>query len=198
MMCSAKQPDNKTNGGSGESNVPEPQYLAIGKVRRPHGVLGELRVSTTNTDDLQNVLAQQVLYLASPHTPDAITGYEVERARLHKNDVLLVKLTGCDDRNAAEAFRDMIAYIAAQDTAPLLEGEYYFHQIIGMQVETEEGMSLGHVVQILQTGANDVYMVEGACGEILIPAIEDVVRLVDVAVNRMTVRLLPGMLPEER
>jgi 16S rRNA processing protein RimM len=80
------------------------------------------------------------------------------------------------------------------DHLPVLEaGTYYQFQLIGMTVRTEEGTELGRIANILETGARDVYVVSGRRGEILLPAIEEVVREVDLAAGVMTVRLLPGL-----
>jgi len=77
---------------------------------------------------------------------------------------------------------------------PLEEGEYYHFQLIGVRVEMENGEWLGQVVDVLATGANDVYVVRGPWGEVLLPAVDDVVLELDLELKRMVVHLLPGML----
>jgi len=184
----------KEKEGSGVVQAPEPSYLAVGRVLRPHGVRGELRVEIIT--DCPERLGQHVyLYLAHPDSPEKAQRYPVERLRPHKN-ILLLKLGGCDDRNAAEELRGLLVQIPAEEAAPLEEGEYYYFQLVGMRVETESGEWLGHVAEILETGANDVYVVRGPRGELLLPAVEDVVRELDLESRRLVVRLLPGMVDE--
>jgi 16S rRNA processing protein RimM len=119
--------------------------------------------------------------------------YPVERLRLH-GEVFLLKLAGCDDRNAAEDLRGLLVQVPIHEAAPLEEGEYYHHQIIGLTVETETGETLGRVAEVLETGANDVYVVRGPAGEVLLPAVEDVILAVAPEDGRLVVRLLPGIL----
>ena len=90
----------------------------------------------------------------------------------------------------------MLVQISIEDAAPLEEGEYYHFQVIGVEVEMESGERLGRVTEVLETGANDVYVVRGPRGEVLIPAIESVVRVLDLEAGRMVVSPLPGMLDE--
>jgi 16S rRNA processing protein RimM len=135
--------------------------------------------------------------LASPRAPEAGREYRVERIRLHSN-VALIKLAGCDDRNTAETLRDMLVSIPVENAVPLDDGEFYHHQIVGLRVETIEGEGLGKVAEVLETGADDVYVVKGPLGEILLPAISEVVRDIDLDEGKMSVRLLPGLLREDQ
>jgi 16S rRNA processing protein RimM len=140
-------------------------------------------------------LAQHAhFYLARPDS-DAVQRYPVEGLRFHRG-TLLLKLGGCDDRNKAEELRGMLVQIPTKEAMPLEEGEYYHFQIIGAAVETESGEALGRVVEVLETGANDVYVVRGPRGEVLVPAIESVVRELDPDAKRVVIRPLPGMLDE--
>lgn len=172
-------------------STPEPQYLAVGHIRRPHGVRGEVRAEVL-TDWPERVEEHGAVYLASPDAPTDVRRYEVEKVRPHK-DVLLLKLAGCDDRDQAEELRGMLVQVPVEEAVPLEEGEYYHHQLLELEVETEGGERLGRVAQILQTGANDVYVVRGPQGELLLPAVDEVIRQVDLLRGRMVVRPLPGM-----
>ena len=171
--------------------MPEPRYLAVGQVLRPHGIRGELRVQVM-TSYPERLGQHACFYLASPDHPEAAQRYRVEKMRWHRG-VLLLKLGGCDDRNTAEQLRGMLVQIPFQEAVPLEEGEYYHFQLIGVQVETESADLLGRVVQVLETGTHDVYVVRGAQGEILVPAVDDLVLELDLESKRMVVRLLPGM-----
>jgi 16S rRNA processing protein RimM len=176
--------------------MPEPRYLAVGRVLRPHGIRGELRVEIFTA--YPERLGQHAdLYLAPPAHPEAVRPYPVEAMRSHRK-ALLLKLGGCDDRNTADELRGMLVQIPIEEAVPLEEDEYYHFQVIGVQVETEGGQSLGRVVDVLETGAHDVYIVRGPRGEVLLPAVDELVLDLDVESRRMVVRLLPGMGAEEQ
>ena len=190
-MGALAQHNRERTGGSGEARNPEPRYLSVGRVLRPHGVRGELRVEIIT--DYPERLAQHIhFFLAHPNSPATVRRYAVERLRYHK-ETLLLKLEGCDDRDGAEQLRGMLVQIPIEDAVPLEEGEYYLFQLVGAQVETEGGESLGQITDVIETGANDVYVVRGPRGEILIPAIDEVVVELDLESKRMVVVLLPGM-----
>ena len=191
-MSVATQRDSGNEGGSGGAHLPEPRFLAVGRVSRPHGVRGELRVVLLT--DYPGRLGQHAyFYLASPDSPEIVRRYPVEKLRRHKK-VLLLKLGGCDDRNGAEELRGQLVQIPTEEAVPLEEGEYYDFQLIGVKVEAESGESLGQVVEVLKTGANDVYIVRGSWGEVLLPAVKDVVLKLDIEARQMVVNLLPGLL----
>jgi 16S rRNA processing protein RimM len=182
-------------GGSGGARTPEPRYLLVGRVLRPHGVRGELRVEII-TDHPERLARHSDFYLARPDAPQEVRRYSVEGLRFHK-EVLLLRLDGCDDRNGADELRGMLVQIPIEEAVPLEEGEYYLFQLIGVRVETESGEWLGQVVEVIETGANDVYVVRGPRGEVLLPAVDEVVLELDLESKRMVVRLLPGLLAED-
>ena len=185
----------RDSGGSGGRRTPEPRYLLVGRVLRPHGVRGELRVQII-TDYPERLAQHNCFYLARPDFPQEVRRYPVEGLRVHKK-VLLLKLDGCDDRNVADELRGMLVQIPIEEAVPLEEGEYYLFQLIGVQVETESGEWLGRVVEVIETGANDVYVVRGPRGEVLLPAVDEVVLGLDLESKRMVVHLLPGLLAED-
>ena len=195
-MSIAPQRDGEVDGGSGGVHTPEPHYLAVGQVLRPHGIRGELRVKVI-TDYPERLGQHACFYLGYPDSPEAVRRYPVEKWRLHK-EVLLLKLTGCDDRNVAEELRGMLVQIPIEEAVPLEEGEFYQFQLIGIRVETEDGEWLGQVVEVLETNANDVYVVRGPRGEVLLPAVEDVVLELNLQSRQMVVHLLPGMLAKDK
>jgi 16S rRNA processing protein RimM len=192
-MNEARQPDSNLQG-SGEEGNPEPSYVVIGLVRRPHGIRGEIRMEIL-TDYPERIPQHRYLYLARPATPDDVARYPVEAVRPHKG-VLLIKLVGCDDRDAAEELRGMVVQIPFEEAVPLEEGEYYHFQLEGMDVETDAGEWLGRVAEVLEAGAHDVFLVRGPRGEILLPSIEDVILQLDLGTRKMIVHPLPGMLEE--
>lgn len=164
-----------------------PQYLAIGEIVAPRGVLGELRVQIIS-DEPNRFLALTHVYLGPEHTE-----FSVRRSRVHKGQALL-QLFGVDDRDAAEAWRGATVYVSLDEAVPLEEGEFYHYQVLGLDVVTDAGESLGRLREILPTGANDVYVVRGKRGEILLPAIKDVVLEIDLQAGVMRVHLPEGLL----
>jgi len=174
------------SGSDATSWASEPDFLAVGRVLRPHGVRGEVRVEI-HTDFPERFAVYETLYLGSAHTPYALEGH-----RFHQGRVLL-KLKGIDDRNAAEGLRTQWVWIAVRDAAPLDQGEMYLHQMMHLGVVTADGEALGQVVEIIETGANPVYVVRGRGGDILIPDTEEVILDVDLETRTVTVQLIEGL-----
>lgn len=162
------------------------EFLAVGRVLRPHGVRGELLLETL-TDFPEHLAEQKVVYLGDPPQPHPLAA-----VRRHRRQLLL-RLADCHDADTAEAYRDQLVQIEAEAAAPLPPGLYYHHQLLGLAVYTDEGEHLGELVEILETGANDVYVVQGAQGEVLLPVIAEVIGAVDLPARRMTVHLLVGL-----
>jgi 16S rRNA processing protein RimM len=180
-------PVSEATQGSGEgSTPPEPAFLAIGRVLRPHGVRGELRVEI-HTDYPERFGVYRRVYLGSDHTAYQISGH-----RFHQGRVLL-KLREVTDRTAAEELRGQWVYIAMEDALPLAEGEVYLHDMLGLRVLTVEGEELGEVTDLIETGANPVYVVRGMQGEILIPDIPDVIEKIDLEAGELIVHLMEGL-----
>jgi len=108
---------------------------------------------------------------------------------------VLLKLAGCDDCNAAEALRDLLVQVAIEDALPLEEGECWLYQVLGLEVWTTDGERLGLVQEVLETGANDVYVVQDRRGQqVLIPALKNVVLEIDLDAGRMLVELPAGLI----
>jgi 16S rRNA processing protein RimM len=165
------------------------EFLAIGRIVRSHGVRGEVRVAVY-TD-----LPERFTWLKSVFVgEDQPRLVEVEKTRFHKDQVIL-KLAGYDDRDAAETLRGQLLQVPEGEAIPLEEGEYFLHQLIGLAVYSDEGEHLGELVELLETRANTIFIVRGPRGEILLPDTVEVVREIDFAGGRMTVHLLPGLLP---
>jgi 16S rRNA processing protein RimM len=164
--------------------------LAVGRVLRPHGVRGELKIEVL-TDYPERLAELETVYIGESYQP-----HKVVSARPHKNAVLL-KLQEYQDRNAAEELRDELVYVAREDAIPLEEDEYYEYQVEGLEVFTDKGDVLGEVVDVLTVPrGHDVLVVHGPVGETLIPMIEDVVVELDLDAGRMVIHPLPGLLKE--
>jgi 16S rRNA processing protein RimM len=167
-----------------------PAYLLVGKLRRPHGVKGEM-VMDVYTDFPERLRKGVQVYAGDNYHPLRL------RSQRPNGRTLLVAFEGYDTPESAGALRNQNLYVPSADRPPLPDGEYYHHQIIGLQVITEDSRILGKVVEILSSPANDVYVIQPQAGpEILLPALKSVILNVDLAQGKMLVHLLPGILPE--
>jgi 16S rRNA processing protein RimM len=166
----------------------EPLFLAIGSIRRPHGVRGEVVVEVF-TDFPERFEAPDLLYVGDDY---AAIGKRVVSSRWHQERVI-IKFEDCDDRNCADMLRGQYVVVPVEQAMPLPEDTYYLHQLTGLHVVTIEGEEIGVVADILFLNANDVYVVEGPRGQILLPAIADVIQDVDLENGQMTVNLIPGL-----
>lgn len=167
----------------------EPRFLAIGRVVKPHGVGGEVRVEV-HTDVPDRFAWLESVYVGQ----DQPAPYAVESVRFHQAFVL-IKLAGVDTRTAADSLRNEWLLVPESEAIPLEEGEYFLHDLIGLEVVVNDGRTLGRLAEVLETGANNVFVVAGDGGkQLLIPDIPDVVKEIDFANHRMTVELLPGLI----
>jgi 16S rRNA processing protein RimM len=163
----------------------EPEYITIGQILAPWGVRGKVRVSVT-TDFPQRFSPGEKVYVN--HQPMTI-----DSAQWHKGRVI-IKLSGTDSATAAQKLRGQAIEIPHSQLKALPEGEYYFFQIIGLKVWTTGGELLGVITEIHTSRGNDTYLVKGDRGEILIPAIEDVVKSIDLGKRRMVIEPMEGLL----
>lgn len=166
----------------------EPRFLAVGQVVKPHGIRGEVAVEILTDFPGRFALLERV-YL-NEKEPRQVP---LEGVRFHKGRALL-KLGGYDDRTAVEALRGEMVLVPIDEAMPLEPDQYYQEDLIGLEVWTIDDEYLGDVVEILETGANDVFIVQGDRGEILLPAIEQVVQWIDLEENRMVVELMEGLI----
>ncbi len=127
------------------------------------------------------------IYLGERLSPAILEGH-----RFHKSRIIL-KLAGCDSRNEAEVLRGELVQVPIDEAMPLKEDEYYLYQVLGLEAWSTEGEFLGRVDDVLITGSNDVYVVRDGDREILIPAISDAVKEVDIKKGQLTVHLLEGL-----
>jgi 16S rRNA processing protein RimM len=183
----AQQRRNKETG----SSISEPGFVLVGILRRPHGLRGEAQVSI-ETDFPERLKKGTRLFLGDERQPVTI------RSSRTANDGLLIAFEEYPDRNSIEHIRNAPMFSRIEDSPALPEGKYYRYQLVGLTVVSDEGKELGRVTQILDTSANDIYVVQPeAGGEILLPSISDVIKSVDLEKKQITVHLLPGLLPEE-
>ena len=169
--------------GTGSPDQGEPVFLVVGKFRRPHGLIGELQMEVL-TDFPERLVPGKQIFIGEEHMPVQIT-----HLRPH-GTLLLVSLRECKNVDQAKVFTNVMVYVEAHDLPELPEGEYYHHQLIGLTVmDMDSGDVLGRLEKILETGANDVYIVRRENGdELLLPAIESVLSEVNLEHNVMKVR----------
>lgn len=174
---------------SGSSPPGEPEFLVVGKLGKPHGIHGEI-VMDVYTEFPERIQPGIVVYIGPEYRPLHIT-----KRRPHARGLLL-SFEGYQSRETAAELRNLLVQVPAADRPPLPDGEYYHHQLLGLQVIDEKNTSLGWITAILATGANDVYVVKDSEGlELLIPVIESVVLDIDLEAKQVTIHMLPGLLP---
>jgi 16S rRNA processing protein RimM len=164
-----------------------PQWIAVGRVTRTHGVKGEVAVLPLSEVASRFEAGSMVFLDEREDRP-----LTVATSRPHQRR-LLVAFHGVGDRTSAETLRGRYLFVPASSAPELPEGEYWAHELVGCEVLTEDGRRLGRIREIMHTQANDVWATEGEDGEVLIPALKDVVREVDVAGRRVVVREVPGL-----
>lgn len=166
------------------------EFYNVGKIVNTHGIRGEVRVMPTTDFVEERFKKGQDLYLQKGAEPLKLT---VENARQHKGFVL-VKFVDYDNINDVQNFRDHELMVSAEDQQPLDDGQYYYHQIIGLSVQTVDGENLGTIKEILSPGANDVWVVQRPNQkDLLLPVIDDVVKEVNLEAQLVTVELMEGL-----
>jgi 16S rRNA processing protein RimM len=176
--------DNQSVSGSPDG---EPVYLTVGFLRRPHGVLGEI-ILDLHTDFPERLKSGRKLFLGEEHKPMTLTS-----ARPHAKG-MLIKFKGVETPEEVGQFRNQWVYVKASDMPPLPEGQLYQHELFGFSVVDESDKFLGELAEILETGANDVYVVKDASGrELLLPDIPSVILKLDPDRRLIRVHLLEGL-----
>jgi 16S rRNA processing protein RimM len=173
------------------------KWVLIGEIVGPHGNRGEVKV-IPHTEFPERFEQMEKVRLFRPDIEEPFALYPLEGARWHKG-ALMLKLQGIEDISGAEKLRNMLIKVGLDELMPLPPGRYYIFQLIGLECVTPSGQKLGTITDILQTGANDVYVVKPYPGvtkqrEILLPVIEDVVLEIDLDGKRVVVELLDGLL----
>lgn len=162
-----------------------PEFLIVGRILAPRGIEGELKVQIT-TDFPDRFASGRLVYIDGQPL-------QIEGSRRQKQQLLL-KLTGIDTRQDAEKLRGQDLTIPRTELRSLPEGEYYAFQLIGLAVETIAGNYVGSIIDLMTTASNDVYIVQSERGELLIPAIEDVVKSIDLENGKVVIEAIEGLL----
>jgi len=173
---------------TGSPTSGEPEYLVVGFLRRPHGIKGEILMDV-HTDFPERLKTGLTVFVGDEYQPMVIASRRPHAA------AMLVRFRGIKTPEEAGLYRNTWVYVPSANRPELPEGEYYHHQLIGLNVITDENRDLGVLVDILETGANDVYVVRDTDGrETLLPAIPPVILDVKLADRQMRVHLLEGLI----
>lgn len=181
MKSGASLPSRSRNNKTGSPSSGEPVFLAVGRLRRTHGIAGEM-VMEILTDFPERLRPHKEVFLGAQHKP-----IKIASVRPNGNS-LLIRFEGYHTPEEAAALRTQMIYIRAESLPTLPEGRYYYHELLGITVKNAEGEVLGTLTEIVETGANDVYVVTQEKRELLIPAIESVVLEVNIAERWMRVQ----------
>lgn len=165
-------------------------FFKVGVITSPHGIRGEVKVFPT-TDDPARFKKLKEVFLDTGKERIVL---HIAQVKLFKQFVIL-KFREYDSINEVENLRKKELWISRSQAVPLQKDEYFIADLIGVSVELEDGRMLGVLKDVIQTGANDVYVVECTDGrEVMIPAIKDCILSVDVEEGRMVVHLLKGLM----
>lgn len=165
------------------------QFLQVGVISSTHGIRGGVKVFPT-TDDAARFKKLKKVLLDTGHEQLEL---EIQSVKFFKQFVI-IKFKGIDNINDIERYKGKSLYVQREDAVPLEKDEYYIGDLIGMEVYTEDGI-LGVLKDVMETGANDVYVIESeAYGEVLVPAIRQCIFDVDVEEKKMKIHLMEGLI----
>jgi len=165
------------------------QYLEIGQIVNTFGIKGQVKVAPF-TDDIERFEELKKVYIVNKKNRIEA---EIENVKYHKNMVLL-KFKGLDKIEDVEMYKNCYLEIDRKDGRPLEEGVYYIVDLLGLDVYTDEEIHLGKVDDIYNTGSNDIYVVKDELGkQILLPAIKDVIKKVDLENKKIIVHIIEGL-----
>jgi 16S rRNA processing protein RimM len=164
--------------------------ITIGKAMKPFGVKGEMKIGLM-TDFPERFKDLGQVYLVSPAGKEIVC--KVKSVR-YAGEVPLLLFDGYDSPEKARELNGWLVKIPEEDAIPLPEGQYYRYEIIGMEVFSESGEKLGTIVDIFETGSNDVYVMKRGRKEVYLPATKEVIRQVDRKAKQMVIHLMDGLM----
>ncbi len=164
--------------------------LEIGQIVNTFGIKGMVKVKPF-TDDIRRFDELKAVYVEKNGNQ---TEFEIEEVKYHK-DMVLIKFKGIDKVEQAEMLRNSYLTVSRDSVEKLEEGRYYIVDLLGLEVYTDEQILLGTLEDIFNTGSNDIYVVKDKQGkQILLPAIQDVIKQIDIENKKIIVHLLPGLI----
>jgi 16S rRNA processing protein RimM len=164
--------------------------IAIGRISKPRGTHGELSVSPL-TDDKQRFAGMESIWLGYDET--AAEQREIEVVRIDAYQVV-VRIKGVETAGEAETLRNKYLFVPQEKIINLRAGTYFIDDVIGCEVVTEDQKRVGRVSDLLTLPANDIWVVDDGEKEILIPAVKEIIRKVDIAEKRITIHALEGLI----
>ena len=167
--------------------------LKVGVITSTHGIRGEVKVFPT-TDDPKRFLDLEEIILDTGKEKKTVS---IQYVKFFKNMVIL-KFKEFDNINDVEIYRQKDLYVTRENAIPLKEDEYYLADILGADVYTEDGKEFGRLKDILETGANLVYVVMHEGKEVLLPVIPDCVKEISVEEKKVVIHLMKGLLEEDK
>ncbi|HBF74098.1 MAG TPA: ribosome maturation factor RimM [Lactobacillus sp.] len=171
-------------------------YYKVGTIVNTHGIRGELRVvATTDFPEQRFKKGSQLALFKNEQDTKPVGTITINSSRQHKG-FILITLAGYDNINDVLKYKGMVLKVAEENLSDddLEDGQYYYHQIIGLKVVNEDGEELGTIKEILAPGANDVWVVSRPeKDDLLLPVIDQVVKKIDLAAGQVTVELMEGL-----
>ena len=164
--------------------------IKIGTILRPHGIKGEVVIRF----DREN--PEKVMDLPFILIEKEIDVFEIDGFRAHKKQFIL-KLRGIDHISQAESLRGRVVSVDSWPEEELKEDEYFVEDLMGIEVIDESDRSIGHLKEIISSPANEIYIIEGPFGQVLIPAVSAFILDVSITKRQMRVRILEGMVNED-
>ena len=164
--------------------------ITIGKTRKTFGVKGEIKIEPM-TDHPERFKDLRRVYLTSPRGEEKACTVTSVRY-MNGEPVLLLK--GYDTPEKSRELNGWLVQVPREEAVPLPEGQYYWFELIGMEVESEAGEKLGTIIDIFETGSNDVYVLKAGKKEIYLPATREVIRQIDRATKKMIIHVTEGLL----
>lgn len=192
---SVKRPHKRVSNtaNSGSPTPGEPEFLAVGKIRRPHGVRGEMLMSVW-TDFPERLQPDKQVYVGKAYQP-----YQIKTVRDH-SQALIISFDEFTSRDDVGNLRNQVVYVRASEIPALPDDGIYLHQLIGLKVISDEDESvLGSVTEIIETGANQVLLVHRhGKVDLLLPDIDPVVLNINLEKGEILVHLIPGLIPDNQ
>ncbi len=167
------------------------KYLEIGQIVNTFGIKGMVKVKPYTDDVKKRFDNLKKIYIQNRNTRKE---YEIEEVKYHK-EMVLIKFKGIENPEDANLLRNYYLVVDRDEEEPLEEGTYYIVDMIGLDVYTDEGEKLGILDDVFNSGSSDIYVVKNELGkQILLPAIEDVIKNIDMEQRKMIVHLIPGLM----
>ncbi|MEH7460935.1 ribosome maturation factor RimM [Bacillus thuringiensis] len=169
------------------------KWFNVGKIVNTHGVRGEVRVVSRTDFPEERYKVGNTLYIWQEKVTEPLA-VKITSHRSHKSFDLLT-FEGYNNVNEVEGWKGSLLKVPEDQLGELAEGEYYYHEIIGCTVVTEDGETIGTIKEVLSPGANDVWVIKQPKGQdILIPYIEEVVLQVNINEQLVTIHVMEGLL----